>query len=255
MLEDTTAFVTGGSQGIGQTIAETLAKRGANVALAARSESIHAISDQIGDRALAVETDVTDSESVRDSIETTVAEFGGLDCLINNAGIAGPTAPIEKVDESEWERTFDVNVTGCYRTVKYAASHLRESDQGRIVNISSVSGKRPLADRTPYVSSKMAVIGLTRTLAVEFGDDDVTVNAICPGATKGPRLDQIVEAQAEGTDKSVKEVKQNLFYEDAALGEMVDPEDVASMVAFLASEEANHITAQDINVDAGTIWY
>lgn len=140
MLEGTTALVTGASQGIGRTISETLVERGANVTLAARSERIHAISDQLGDRALAVET-------------------------------------------------------------------------------------------------------------------DVTVNAICPGATKGPRLERVVEAQAEGTDRTVEEVKQDLFYEDAALGEMVDPEDIASMVAFLASEEAAHVTAQDLNVDAGTIWY
>lgn len=255
MLEDRTAFVTGASQGIGREIAVALADRGANVALAARSDSIYDLSEQLGDGGFAVETDVTDAASVRESVEATVETFGGLDCLVNNAGIAGPTAPVEDVEEADWERTMDVNVSGCYRTVKHAGPHLRESEHGRIVNISSISGKRPLANRTPYVASKMAVIGLTRTLAVEFGEDDVTVNAICPGATEGPRIDRVVEAQAEATDRSVDEVRRELFLSDSALRRMVGPEDVASTVAFLASDEGAHITAQDINVDAGTIWY
>jgi NAD(P)-dependent dehydrogenase (short-subunit alcohol dehydrogenase family) len=255
MLDETTAFVTGASQGIGREIATTLADNGANVALAARSESIHELSDEIGDSALAVETDVTDPSSVEESVTATVERFGGLDCLVNNAGIAGPTAPIEEIDEDEWNRTLDVNVSGMYRTVREASPHLRESDRGRIVNISSISGKRPLAKRTPYTTSKMAVIGLTRTLAVEFGDDDVTVNAICPGPVEGPRLDDVVEQQAAGTDQSVEDVKQDLFFDDAALGKLVSADDVAEMVVFLASDAASHVSAQDINVDAGTIWY
>lgn len=255
MLEGRTAFVTGASQGIGREIAVTLAERGVNVTLAARSDSIHDLGDRLGDHALPVETDVTDSGSVEASIEETVETFDGLDCLVNNAGIAGPTAPIEEIDESEWDRTLDVNVSGYYRTVKYAGPHLRESDHGRIVNISSISGKRPLEGRTPYVASKMAVIGLTRTLAVEFGPDDVTVNAICPGPTAGPRLEDVVREQAAGSDRTVEEVKQDLFFDDSALGALVEATDVAETVAFLASEGAHRITAQDINVDAGTIWY
>jgi NAD(P)-dependent dehydrogenase (short-subunit alcohol dehydrogenase family) len=255
MLDGTTAFVTGASQGIGREIATTLAENGAEVALAARSDTIHEISDDIGDRALAVTTDVTDSASVEASIAATVDRFGGLDCLVNNAGIAGPTAPVEEIDEDEWNQTLDVNVSGMYRTVKEASPHLRESDRGRVVNLSSISGKRPLAQRTPYAASKMAIIGLTRTLAAELGEDDVTVNAICPGPVEGPRLDDIVEEQARATDRTVDEVKQDLFFDDAALGTLVSAGDVAEMVAFLASDAASHVSAQDINVDAGTIWY
>lgn len=255
MLDGTTAFVTGASQGIGREIAITLAEQGANVALAARSDTIHGISDDLGDSALAVTTDVTDPSSVEASIATTVETFGGLDCLVNNAGIAGPTAPIDKIDENEWNETLDVNVSGMYRTVREASPHLRESDRGRVVNISSISGKRPLAQRTPYVASKMAVIGLTRTLAVELGDDDVTVNAICPGPVEGSRLDDVVKEQAQATNRTVDEVKQDLFFDDAALGKLVSSGDVAEMVAFLASDAASHVSAQDINVDAGTIWY
>ncbi|WP_430503961.1 SDR family NAD(P)-dependent oxidoreductase [Haloparvum sp. PAK95] len=257
-LADRTAFVTGGSQGIGREIARTLAREGANVAVAARSDAIHDVAAEIDDRggdALAVRTDVTDEESVRSAIESTVEAFGGLDVLVNNAGIAGPTAPVEDVTVAEWEETMDVNVTGMFRTTKHAAEHLRESDAGRVVNISSISGKRPLENRTPYTASKMAVIGFTRTLAFELGDDGVTVNAVCPGATKGPRIEAVIEEQAAELGVSYEEAKRRVFTDDAALGELVEPDDVADMVAYLASDAADHITAQDVNVTAGSVWY
>ncbi|SDF57559.1 SDR family NAD(P)-dependent oxidoreductase [Halorientalis regularis] len=257
MLSGTTAFVTGASQGIGRTIAVELADEGANVALAARSDGIHETAAEIGDdeRTLPVETDVTDEESVAAAIEATVDEFGGLDCLVNNAGIAGPTAPVEEVDVEGFERTMDVNVTGAFRCVKHAAPHLRASDRGSVVTISSISGKRPLENRTPYAASKMAVIGLTRTLAFELGEDDVTVNAVCPGATRGPRIDDVIEAQADQRDLSYEEAKREVFTDDTALGRLTEPEDVARTVVYLASEDARNVTAQDVNVDAGTVWY
>ncbi|WIV68731.1 SDR family NAD(P)-dependent oxidoreductase [Natrialbaceae archaeon AArc-T1-2] len=252
-----TAFVTGASQGIGREIAQTLAERGANVALAARGDGIYEAKSLIDapDCTLAIKTDVTNEASVQAAIEETVATFGGLDCLVNNAGIAGPTAPIEQIDREEWERTMNVNVTGMFLTTKNAAPHLRESDQGTVVNISSISGKRPLKSRTPYTASKMAVIGLTRTLAFELGDDDVTVNAVCPGATRGPRIENVIEKQAASRSVDYETAKREVFTNDTALGQLVDPKDITEMVAFLASDRARHITAQDLNVDAGTTWY
>ena len=255
MLDGLSALVTGGSQGIGREIAVTLAENGANVAVAARSDGIYETADEIGDRAMPVETDVTDEDSVRAAIADTVDEFGGLDCLVNNAGIAGPTAPIEDVSVEDWQQTMDVNVMGMFLTTKHAAEHLRASDNGSIVNVSSISGKRPLPSRTPYTASKMAVIGLTRTLAFEFGEDGVTANAVCPGATKGPRIESVIEKQAEELGVSYDEAKRRVFTEDAALGELVTPEDVANTVVHLAGEKARHITAQDVNVSGGSVWY
>ncbi len=256
-MDSGTAFVTGGSQGIGREIARTLVERGANVAIAARSDGIYETEALIDEpeRTLAVETDVTDEQSVAESIEETVERFGGLDCLVNNAGIAGPTAPVEEIDRAEWEHTLDVNVTGMFLTTKHAAAHLRESDRGSLINISSISGKRPLEGRTPYTTSKMAVLGFTRTLAFELGDDDVTVNAICPGATRGDRIERVIQNQADARGVDYETAKQEVFTDDTALGTLVDPEDVAETVAFLASERGHRITAQDINVDAGTTWY
>jgi NAD(P)-dependent dehydrogenase (short-subunit alcohol dehydrogenase family) len=258
MLTDTTAFVTGASQGIGRQIAVTLADHGANVALAARSvDGIEETADIVGDpdRTLTVQTDVTDEESVAGSIAATAEAFGGLDCLVNNAGIAGPTKPIEDVEVDEWQTTMDVNVMGMFLTTKHAVEHLRESDRASVVNISSISGKRPLTNRTPYTASKMAVIGLTRTLAFELGDDGITANAICPGATTGPRIEDVIEKQAENLGVSYEEAKERVFTGDTALGRLTEPEDVAETIAFLASDAGVHITAQDINVDAGTTWY
>lgn len=256
MLEGLTAVVTGASQGIGRVIAQTMAAEGATVTLAARGDGIHAVRDEIGEeRSLAVETDVTDGEAVERCIDRTVEHFGGLDCVVNNAGIAGPTAPIEDITDDAWARTLDVNVVGMGRVVRHAVPHLRTSDRSSIVNISSMSGKRPLVNRTPYTASKMAVIGLTRTLAFELGDDDIRVNAICPGATHGPRIDSVIEKQAEQRDIDYAAAKQAVFTEETALGTLVDPEDTANLAVYLASEHGRHITAQDINVDGGATWY
>ncbi len=256
-MDGRTVFVTGASQGIGRQIAIAFAERGANVALAARSDGIEETERTIdaADRTLAVRTDVTEEASVADSIEETVERFGGLDVLVNNAGIAGPTAPIEEVERESWDRTMSVNVTGMYLTTKHAVSHLRESDRASVVNVSSISGKRPLENRTPYTASKMAVIGLTRTLAFELGDDDITVNAVCPGATKGPRIEDVIERRAAQLDVGYEEAKRQLFTGDAAIDELVDPEEIAETVLFLADDRGRHITAQDINVDSGTAWY
>jgi len=256
MLTGTTAFVTGASQGIGQSIACTLAEYGANVAIAARSEGIYETAEMIDsvDRALPIQTDVSDEASVQEAISATVDRYGGLDCLVNNAGIAGPTAPIEEISPEEWKRTMRVNVFGMFLTTKYSVAHLRESERPRIVNISSVSGKRPLEKRTPYAASKMAVIGLTRTLAFEL-EDPITVNSICPAPVEGPRLEDVISKLADEQGVSHRTARERLFADKMALEEVVDPEDVAEMVAFLASENGTHITAQDINVDSGTAWY
>lgn len=257
MLDGLTAFVTGASGGIGRTIAIELADNGANVAIAARSDGIHETADQIEspDRILPVRTDVTADESVQRAIQETVDTFGGVDCLVNNVGIAGPTAPIEEVSIDEWEHTMDVNVTGMVRTTQHALPYLRDSHQASIVNLGSITGKRPLEHRTPYTASKMAVIGLSRTLAFELGDDDITVNVICPGPTKGDRIQRVIQNQADSRGISYDDAKHQVFTADAALGVLVESEDIARMVTYLASEHGRHITAQDINVDAGTIWY
>ena len=256
-LSEATAFVTGASQGIGEEIAVTLADCGAKVALAARSGGIYGTADRIDapERTLAVETDVTDEESVREAIEATVGRFGGLDVLVNNAGIAGPTAPVECIDADEWKRMTDVKVFGPFVCLKHSVEHLRESDRGTVVNISSVGGKRPYENRSPYAAANMAMIGMSRTWAHELGDDGITVNTICPGPVSGPRIDRVIQAQADERGMSFEDVRDREYLSDLALSEFVEAEDVAEMIAYLASDAGRHVTAQDINVDSGAAWY
>lgn len=256
-LEGRVLFVTGASQGLGREIAVTAARYGADVALAARSDGIYETADAIDAdvRALPVECDVTDEDAVEAAIDECVRGLGGLDCLVNNAGIAGPTAPVEEVSLDAFEETLHVNLSGAFLCAKHAAPHLRESDCGSVVNVSSVGGKRPYPNRTPYASSKLGMVGLGRALAFEFADDDVTVNTVCPGPVRGDRIEAVIEAQAEKRDWSVDEAREELYTGELALNEMVDPSDVADQVAYLASDAARHITAQDINVDSGMTWY
>jgi NAD(P)-dependent dehydrogenase (short-subunit alcohol dehydrogenase family) len=253
VLENTTAFVTGASQGIGREIAVTLADYGANVALAARSDGIHETAEIIDDedRTLTVETDVTDEDSVEAAIEATVEEFGGLDCLVNNAGIAGPVQPYDRIEETDWEYVLDVNLIGAWRCVKHAGAHLRESEQGSVVNIGSIGGKRPYPNRTPYAASKMGMVGLTRTLAYELGRDDVTVNCVQPGPVAGDRIDEAIEKQAAMADLENAEPA-SIGDDDFALPEfMIPPADVAEQVAYLAGPYGRKVTGQEIAIDSG----
>ncbi|MXV63011.1 SDR family oxidoreductase [Natronorubrum sp. JWXQ-INN-674] len=257
MLQGTVAFVTGASRGIGRQIAIELADAGAKVALAARSDEVEETAKIIDapERTLPIRVDVTEEETIRAGIESTVDEFGSLDCVVNNAGIPGPSAPAEEITRENWEETLAVNTTGVFLVSKHAIPHLKESDQGRIVNISSITGKRPRPERTPYAASKMAVVGLGRTLAAELGESGITVNTVCPGATETPRIDRFVSEYAQEEGITTAEAKRELFTDRNQLGALPKPEDTAELVVFLASEKGAHITAQDINVDSGTIWY
>lgn len=260
-LEGITAFVTGASQGIGREISVNLAEKGADVALAARSlenleETAELAEEEEGaGETLVVRTDVSDEASVEDSIQETVEEFGGLDCLVNNAGIAGPMAPFDRIEADDWDNVQDVNVKGPFLCAKHAADHLRESEQASIINIASVAGKRPYPNRAPYAASKMALIGFTRTLAFELGKENITVNAVCPGAVQGDRINRAIEAQAElEQEDGVRTL--NADPDNLALGKLfVEKEDVAEQVAYLASDSARNTTAQDINVGGGVAWY
>jgi len=255
MLEDTTAFVTGASRGIGRVIAETLADHGASVALAARSDGIHETADRIDapDRTLPVRTDVTDEESVRESIEATVEAFGGLDCLVNNAGIPGPTAPVEEVDVETFAHTLQVNTVGAFVCAKHAAPHLRESDRGSVVSVSSVGAKKPAPNRTPYAASKMALVGFNRALSHELAPE-VTANVIVPGAVEGDRVERVLTRRAEKQGRDPDELVRELV-EGYPMEEMVPPEEVGELVAYLAGPNGRHVTGQDINITSGAVWY
>jgi NAD(P)-dependent dehydrogenase (short-subunit alcohol dehydrogenase family) len=256
MLSDTTAFVTGASQGIGREIAITLAEHGASVGLAARSEGIYETAELMGDydRALPVETDVTDETMVRDAIAKTVDAFGGLDCVVNNAGIAGPTKPIQSLSIEEWQQVQDVNVLGTVLCTKHAVPYLEDSDRASVIAIASISAKSAHPYRVPYTASNAAQIAIMRAVAYELGDAGVTANTICPGAVEGDRIQRVWEARAAQTDETVESIRQERE-EELPTGEIVQPRDIGEMVAYLAGPHARHITAQDININSGSTVY
>jgi len=257
MLDGQTCLVTGASRGIGRVIAEQMAEAGANVALAARSDGIEETADRIDapDRTLTVRMDVTDEESVKEGIRATVDRFDGLDCVVNNAGVTGPTAPVESTSRADWEDTFEVNTIGVFLVSKHAIEPLRHSSRGSIVNISSITGKRTRPQRSPYAASKMAVVGFTRTLAEEVGPDDITANTICPGAAESERIDRLMREKAEEMGITAEEAKQRILADKTMLGRIIQPDDVANLAVFLASDFGRNITGQDINVDSGTIYF
>jgi len=177
---DTVALVTGGGHGIGAAIAKRFAAYGASVSLLGRDED--ALADtrrrivDSGGRCVTFRADVSSEEDVRRAVGGTVGEFGSLGILVNNAGVAGPSQPLADLELSDWEEVMAINITGVFLCCREAIPHLRRGSGGRIINIGSAAGKRPLANRTPYAASKIAVVGLTRTLAHELGPDEITVN-------------------------------------------------------------------------------
>lgn len=257
-LKDKVAIVTGASQGIGRAISLALAKEGASVVLASRNEAkleetAQAIKSN-GGISLKVRTDVSQEADVKNMVQKTLEAFGTIDILVNNSGIAGPTAKCEDVTLEEWEETLAVNLRGPFLCCKYVIPTLKAKKSGRIIHIGSISSKRPLQNRTPYTTSKMGLIGFNRTLAVELGPFNVTVNLICPGATAGERLDNVMTTMGKALGKSYEEMAAT-FKALSPLNRFVNAEDIAHMVVFLASEKAKNITGQDINVCAGVIMY
>lgn len=247
------AVVTASGSGIGRQIARQLATVGVDVALNdVDADALEAAADDLADvpgEVITVEGDVSDPDTANSLIDGAVGAFGGLDILVNNVGIAGPTKPCEEVTTEEFMRTLEVNLGGHFNAARAAIPYLTDST-GRIVNLSSMSGKRPLRDRTPYTTSKMGVIGFTRTLAAELADRGVTVNAVCPGSVEGPRLNAVIEQQAESQGRTLEDVERE-FREVSPMKEFIQADDVADAVLYLCSERAKRMTGQDLNVSAG----
>ena len=252
------AVITGGGAGIGREIAGHLTKSGVDVVINDLDETALAatqttLTDNAGEVTVR-QGDVSEPDVASDLVETAVETYGDLDILVNNVGIAGPTAPIEDVTYDEFVRTLEVNLGAMFATTKAAVPHLRDRTGNRVINISSMSGKRPLRDRTPYTTSKMGVIGFTRTLAVELADDDVTVNALCPGSVNGERLETVIQGQAESQDQPYEDVERE-FKEVSPMKQFVEAADVADTLLFLCSQRAKRMTGQDLNVTAGIVSY
>jgi NAD(P)-dependent dehydrogenase (short-subunit alcohol dehydrogenase family) len=256
-LRDKVAVVTGAAKGLGAAITDVLACDGAQLVLAGRrldALEAHAakLDAEYTEREnLVVTCDVTSEADVQALIGTAVERFGGLDILVNTAGVIGPIeTPAQGVSVDDFRAVLEVNVLGTFLPCKFAIPHLIERGGGRIVNVAGTSGLRGYRNRVAYSSSKWAVRGLTRTLALELGPHDITVNTICPNVTHGERMTKIVNEKARRLGRTPQDVYAE-FTAQTALGRFIEDSDVAHAVRFLVSAGARNVTGHDIVVDAG----
>jgi NAD(P)-dependent dehydrogenase (short-subunit alcohol dehydrogenase family) len=256
-LRDRVAVVTGAAKGLGAAITDVLALDGAHVVLAGRDrEALEAHAARLDgehpERESAVVTcDVTREEDTRALVEHAAARFGGLDILVNTAGVIGPIeTPAQDVALDDFRYVLDVNLVGTFLPCKAAIPRLVERGGGRIVNIAGTSGLRGYRNRVAYSSSKWAVRGLTRTLALELGPHGITVNTVCPNVTHGERMDTIVREKARRLGTTPEEVYAD-FASQTAMQRFIDDVDVAHAVRYLVSDAARNVTGHDIVVDAG----
>jgi NAD(P)-dependent dehydrogenase (short-subunit alcohol dehydrogenase family) len=234
------ALVTGGGSGIGAATTTVLRERGAQVMVV----------DADASTAPDVVADVSDTAAVDRVFAAVRDELGGLDILVNNVGIAGPTAPVEDMDPDEFDRCLHVDVGSMFRCTRRAVPMLRERP-GSIVNMSSTAGIFGYPLRSPYVAAKWAVIGLTKTWAMELGSSGIRVNAICPGSVGGARMDRVITNEAATT--GIAESVLRAGYEaQVSMGTFVDAVDIGEAIAFLVSPAARFISGQVLGVDGHT---
>ncbi len=256
-LEGRRAFITGGGRGIGRAIALKFASEGADVAVAARTRAeIDAVAGEIrekGGRCLAIPCDVGDSKEVDEAVQRAIREFGGVDVLVANAG-ALVHAPLGETTDALWDEMMRVNLNGAFYAFRAAVGGMSERGWGRLIAISSVSGKIGGANRSAYHAAKHGVLGLVRSVALEAAAAGVTVNAICPGFVDTSLVDTFREGlDRHGESGESGEAAMNRYRDDIPMGRFLAPDEIAAMALYLASEEAAGITGQAYTISCGAI--
>jgi 3-hydroxybutyrate dehydrogenase len=253
-LTGKTALVTGASRGIGRAIALELARSGANVIVTARStselEHLELELQKLGVKALAVPCDVLEDASLT-TLGARASDFGGVDILVNNAGI---TQGIKFTETSLelWQKIQRINVDAAMRLMQLTLEPMAQKKWGRVINIASIAAKHGLRYSAAYNASKHALLGLTRSVALDYAKTGVTVNAVCPGWVSTEMVEQTVQNIMQKTGRSREEAVASLV-KDVPMARMVTPEEVSSLVVFLASNQAAAITGQGLNIDGGTV--
>ncbi|HEY81671.1 MAG TPA: SDR family oxidoreductase [Dehalococcoidia bacterium] len=252
-LEGKIAIVTGGARGIGAAIVEGFVREGSNVVIADnRLDLAQELAEKVGNgraKVLAVRTDVTRKSDADNLVSTTLQEFGKIEILVNNAGVVGHFRFVD-LEEEEWDRVNDVNAKGVYLVTKAVVPHMIAARYGKIVNISSLAGKRGNAGITHYSASKFAIIGITQSLAKELGEYNINVNAVCPGILPTAMWDILLDARAKLQGVSPEQVWEE-WIEQIPLKRAQTPEDIANVVLFLSSEVSKNITGEAISVNGG----
>jgi len=245
-LTNKVAIVTGASRGIGSAIAHNLSKTGAKIVLISRSidalKSVEAEIKSNGGDAISIATDVSNLQSFTDAVSQVVQTWKTVDILINNAGITRDNI-IMRLKEEDWDDVIDINLKGCFNGIKSVTRPMMKAKCGRIINITSVIGLMGNSGQSNYAASKAGILGLTKSIAKELGSRNITVNAIAPGYI-----------QTEMTDNLDKPSRDNLI-KSIPLQRLGQPQEIADLVCFLASNEAAYITGQTLNVDGGMVMY
>jgi NAD(P)-dependent dehydrogenase (short-subunit alcohol dehydrogenase family) len=256
-LQGRVAVITGAAKGMGGAISTALADEGAHLVLAAREPApLEALAEALRgrhdrSRYIAVPTDVVDPSAVDALVRRALEEFGRIDILVNAAGVIGPIeTPLHKIAPDDWDRVLSVNVKGVFLCCRAVVPTMIERQYGKIINIAGTSGLRGYRFRAAYSSSKWAVRGLTRTLALEVGPSGVNVNAICPGVVEGDRMTTIIQTKARVRGWTAPQVFDE-YIDEMALRRFTKNEDIANAVVFLASEDSRQITGHEMIVDGG----
>ena len=249
-LDGKVALVTGGARGIGRAICEAYVAEGAKVAVADRlSHEAEETAAALGPNAMAVTMDVTDIDAIAKGVQAVEANWGGIDVLVNNAGIFN-MASIDRVTVEDYRRQYDVNVGGTIFAIQAVVPGMKRRGGGAIINFSSQAGRRGEPNIVIYCSTKAAVISITQSLALELAADNIRVNAIAPGVVDTPMWDIVDGLFAKYEGRPVGE-KKRIVGEEVPLGRMGRPDDIARPCVFLASDDARYVTAQTLNVDGG----
>lgn len=244
-------IITAGAAGIGRAMTDAFLAQGAKVFICDVDTAALDEFRKAYPKAGATVADVADSDQVARLFQEAAGFLGGLDVLLNNAGIAGPTGPVEEISQEDWRRTLAINLEGQFLCTRLAVPLLRQAGGGCIINLSSAAGRFGFARRTPYSASKWAVVGFSKSLAVELGPDNIRVNAILPGAVDGPRIRRVIAAKADSFGIPYEEMETR-YVSQASLRRMVTADDIASMAVFLASPAGYNISGQALAVDADT---
>ena len=247
LLDGQRALVTGAGSGIGKVMAQHFEKAGARIWICDADTNNLEQSLKENPHWNGIQCDVSDENQVDQLFKEMKDSFGDLEILVNNAGIAGPTAPVEEIDPDEWRRSVGVNLNGAFYCTRLATPLLKNSPKASIINISSVAGRLGFARRLPYASTKWAMIGFTESLAKELGPSGIRVNALLPGIVEGLRIEGVFQARAESEGVPYEEVRDRVL-NNVSMKRMVSAGDVAEMAVFLCSEAGKNISGQSISV-------
>ena len=254
MSEPLRVMVTAGAGGIGAVIVEAVARYGARVHTCDIStDALTALNDK-SPTVVGAHVDLGDGGAIAEWCEQAVADLGGVDVLVNNAGIAGPTADVEDIALDDWRRCLSIDLDSHFLTCRSVVPVMKRQRSGSIVNMSSTAGLVGYGRRSPYAAAKWAVIGLTKSLAIEVGPYGVRANAICPGSVRGERMDRVIAAEADARGVSPDAVEAE-YTSSQSIARFVDAQEIADMAYFLGSPESAMVSGQAIAVDGHTETY